>query len=285
QDWFECNVNARVRVLIGEYDRILDTNILDPLTNLDNKAKTAIGFGNLITAIVELKIRFNNTLADNPKFWKTITGKDGLFALLDSQVNEFWGTYRNKIDKEYSLLTDKIKDSEVLIKNLNVTLVRLNNEQEDITKRIDEFQSPIGKLTAGFNNVITVFPFAVAGGFLVCTSILVETILVRRDYFKFHSKRDNGHSLNDDEVARTAPLWLDPRDDKQNKIIRTFVLLLPMIMYFVSISLIFFSWNLPQSTLGIDAYFRPAATILYLSFGGLVSGIAFVYIKKVYSEG
>jgi len=107
----------------------------------------------------------------------------------------------------------------------------------------------------------------------------------RQITYKFHPKRDNGHSLSDVEVARTAPLWLDPKDDKQNKIIRTFVLLLPMIMYFVSIGLIFFSWNLPQSSLGIEPYFRPATTILYLSFGGLLFGIAFVYIKKVYSEG
>jgi hypothetical protein len=282
QEWVECNVNAKVQSLIDEYDTILTNNLINPLKTLDSKSKQAIGFQDLIKAVHDLEARFNTTLAENPKFWNTVVGKAGLFTELDNQVNDFWKIYDFRINSERTSLENNIAKLKVRFSNLNNSLGELNKEQENIKKRIDEFESPIGKLTAGFNNVITVFPFVLGGGFLVCASILVETIRIRKAYFEFHPMTRGRGRIRAGEVARTAPLWLDPKDENQNKIIRIFVLLLPLIIYFISIGLIYYTWTLSGSSLGVDPYYRTAIKLLYLFFGIVISLISFFYIHREY---
>jgi F5/8 type C domain len=285
QEWIECNVNLKVQSLLNEYDAILTDKIIKPLSSLDKKSKTAIGFVNLTTGVRDLEVGFNNTIAKYPKFWSTVKGKTSFFIELNNQVEGLWKKYQSKIKSENSTLANQVSNSQIQLTNLNDKLLKLNTEQENIEKRISEFDTPIGKLSAGFNDVITIFPFALAGGFLVCTSILVETMRIRRDYYKYHPKKDNGNTLYEDEVARTAPLWLDPKDDKQNKIMRVLVLLLPIIIYCVSIGVIFYSWSIAESSLGTEPYFRPVATILYLQIVVVVIIYAFYYINREYSSG
>jgi hypothetical protein len=282
-DWVECNVNEKILSMIDEYNQILDNNITSPLNTLQDESKKTIGLQNLTQDVKDLQIKFNNTLSKNPKFWRTVQGKAGLFAELDNKVQGFWNFYDSRIKSELTPLKTSLARLEIVLNNSENSLEKLIQEQENIKKRIDEFESPIGKLTAGFNDVITVFPFALGGGFLVCASILVETIRIRSDYFKFHPKHDNGHNLREDEVARTAPLWLDPKDEEQNKSIRIFVLLLPLFMYLVSIGLIFYTWNLPGTSFGVSPYFRSIMVVAYVFFVG-VFAIALTCIEAEYSK-
>jgi hypothetical protein len=63
----------------------------------------------------------------------------------------------------------------------------------------------------------------------------------------------------------SALLWIDPKNPGQTKIVRVLVLLLPFAIYIASISLIFFSWGIPESPLGgtHNADYRNGFTILY----------------------
>jgi hypothetical protein len=285
QEWLECTVNEKLQLMIDEYNKILSTNITNPLNTLDEDSKKIIGFYDLKTDVQDLQIRLNNTLVENPKFWKTFPGKTGFFAELDGQIEIFWQRYDSRIKSQSISLKTSLEDLEFRLKNSNSSLAKLNEEQENIKKRIDEFESPIGKLTAGFRDVIIVFPLALGGGFLVCASILIETARIRREYLRFHPKNENFNVLSEEDIARTAPLWLDPKDTQQKKSIRIFVLLLPLILYCVAAGLILYDWNLPGNSIELNLYSVQVMSIIYIFFGFAVFILSFYFIRVEFEKG
>jgi len=153
----------------------------------------------------------------------------------------------------------------------------LDDQQKEITNRLNEFESPIGKLKIGFDDLMIIFPIALTGGFAMCASMFVDTQSYRRYYLNFHPKRIDvdgiARNLSDDEISLSAPLWLDPKNDKQNKVVRALVLFIPMAVYLASVALIFYSWSIPQSSLGCGSRdYRPYYTIAYISIS-----VIFVY--------
>lgn len=56
----------------------------------------------------------------------------------------------------------------------------LNLEKQNITGILKEFESPIGKLTVGFDHVILIFPLLLISGFVFCLSILTDANATRK---------------------------------------------------------------------------------------------------------
>ena len=124
------------------------------------------------------------------------------------------------------------KSNEII--HLNNTLTDLRENQKEIKNRIEGFESPIGKVTIGFNDLLRTFPFALLVGFLVIISLLIESMDIRRKLIKFNSNSiENNNSVKENDIVDVTPLWIDPKNNEQNKFIRCFILISPFILYII----------------------------------------------------
>lgn len=155
----------------------------------------------------------------------------------------------------------------------------MDSKQRNITQMLNEFDSPIGKLTIGFDTLILLFPIALAGGFSVCGSLLINSIRIRKDLMSFYSKREKSEENVRQRVVSVAPLWIDPENNRQNKRIRLMILLLPLIIFIAMCILIFTSWRTPQS-IDTEPQYQIWYGILYIAIGGLFFGYSYGKIIK-----
>jgi hypothetical protein len=107
------------------------------------------------------------------------------------------------------------------ISKLNIDKNKLKvaySQLTDITKVISGFQTPVGNLAIGFDYLVVISPIALVSGYVVCISILIGAMRIRKDYASFLGNADRrGHDLTKEDIAISAPLWIDPEDPKQNK--------------------------------------------------------------------
>jgi hypothetical protein len=294
EDWVECNVHAKVREQFQYYNETLSNMVVKPLQQLDNKSQEVIGITEFIDDTKALQQKFNQTLDENPKFWHTVQGKGGFYVDLNSTVEDFWDKYKSKIENQNSTLQVQLSELEDNKTKLDNKFSTYNNRLGNITKSLEEFESPIGKLTIGFDDLVMFFPLASASGFLVVTSMLIGAMKFRRDYLNFHPRKDSMKgSLSSQDIARTAPLWVDHEDSGQNKIGRFAILFLPILIYVTACSIIFFSWwgipessigDIPESSIGDIPDYRPIFAGAYLICGLLVFPYSYLKIIREYKQ-
>jgi hypothetical protein len=286
-NWTECNVHMKVREQFQGYNQTLFDRVVIPLQKLNKESQQAIGIDELVNDSKRLQEEINQTLVENPRFWETVQGKELFFEVtLIGTVENFWDKYDEQIKNQRFTLEDKLSVLEEDRTRLENDFSRLNNELGNITKRLEEFESPIGKLTIGFDDLVMFFPLGLASGFLVVTSMLIDAMKLRRDYLNFHPRRDKiKGSLSTLEVARTAPLWVDHEDPGQNKIGRFAILFLPVLIYLAACAMIFFSWwEIPESSLGDVPAYRPIFAVAYLISGLLVFPYCYLKIIREYQQ-
>lgn len=282
----ECEINTQVEIIFNEYDALINRAI-EELREIDNSSQRVVNLHGLEQGANNLTRQFNRTLSENPKFWKTFEEKGKFFLQIDEQVQKFWTTYGSDVDKEIQRLGNNLHNYLQYEKNLKIKISQLNETQSEIKKRLQDFESPIGKLSIGFDDLVTFFPAGLLAGFLLVNSILVDTIIIRRRYFKAYPIKDydpksnpDDAKLNPKDVTLISSLWLDPQDNKQNKKIRWLVLFLPSVIFFVSVIMIVFSWSLAETSLGGAPEYRPVALFLYIISGIIVTFVNYIKIKQ-----
>ena len=130
----------------------------------------------------------------------------------------FLTKYQHRIEDQLVKFRPILADLNAKVSDLKTRLADLKDQMKNITKRISEFESPIGKIVEGFDDLVLVFPLAMPGGFSVCSSFLIQTIRYRKYYLRSYpraqTKQDGTNILRpipDDEMATTAPLWIDKK--------------------------------------------------------------------------
>jgi hypothetical protein len=89
------------------------------------------------------------------------------------------------------------------------------------------------------------FPLVIVCGFILCINFLLDNIKFRQLFIKYHSKRNiNDRILSNEEIGTASELWIDYEIKSQNKIIRLFILIIPLIIFFISINLLFIYWKI-----------------------------------------
>lgn len=133
-------------------------------------------------------------------------------------------------------LSDTLKTQDkILSYNTNVFLNRFNASELPI----------IGRVPIGVNDIVDVFPIALAISFFYFIAILRDTIRLRRVLEKdSETKKDDiGKYLS------SAPLWIDPKRPKcqtgqtLHLIMSWIVLALPGALFIASVSLILYMWD------------------------------------------
>ena len=284
KQWIDCMVNQHVRKDLNDYTIRLN-NSVSPIYEIHNTSiNKTIDFSQFNVELRELNSTLFERFQQNLLFWISYEGKADFTVQIDEDIQNFWNKYEQAINtliiNTESLITKFEDDQENLI---NISS-QLDNKQKNITQMLNEFESPIGKLTIGFDTLIIYFPVALAGGFSVCASLLINTIRIRKDLMKFHNKDTDIDYDTRQRIVSIAPLWIDAENKRQNKRIRFLILLLPLIIFISICVLIFVSWSISQSQpIDVDPQYQIWYGFTYTFLGAIFFGYS--YSKIVEESG
>jgi hypothetical protein len=286
QDWLRCEVRVEVGRMFDEFEDILQNRIEQSLLSLEGPSTSDTALDRekvLLTALKtdlstlkdEMQTTLEETLSQNPDFFRRFSGKTDFFGRLREPVDEFQGKHRKQLDEKRTTLTRELGFLNTQLGEARGTQKMLSDRKEEIAARIKAIQTPFGTLPVGLNEAVLLFPILLAAGFVLCTHLLAESIHLRKRY---HALWEEEYPDLADYHARqmpvVAPLWIDSQDPAQNRPLRWVLLLLPL-MVFVGVVVVI----LAAATIS-DAFFQgvemgPAILIvLYaVSLAGFAYGV------------
>lgn len=168
------------------------------------------------------------------------------------------------------------------IENRDTLTERLDN----LTQRWKEIQTPYGNLPIDFTNLLAIFPLAVSTGFFFCCFWLAESIRLRAlidairgpDPARIKRLDPNAQDPNTPQVTIIAPLWVDPTNQNQNKIIQFLVFSIPVMIFASSVAMIVFAWGHAPTAPFLTSS-KVNETIYYVAYGACFGLIAYGYLK------
>jgi hypothetical protein len=204
------------------------------------------------------------------------TLEEGLSPEISNALNEISSTITNI----NTTIGGQLNDLQNISSSLDKTLERLEIRGNETAERLQEIQFPFGTIPIGINESISLFPLGLGTGFLICASLLADTIRVRKDFHINTSNKTADQKKIDQKVSLLAPLWVDPLSPKSDRILKFMVLVIPTLFFLVSVILLIISWNIinknEEDLTGIFIGDTRNNMILYLGLH-LVSAGFFVY--------
>lgn len=137
-------------------------------------------------------------------------------------------------------VTERLNQLQIRKSILEENLQNIEKQLNETSSRLDEIQSPIGKLPIGLVESIFLFPLALSIGFLIYSFLLVGTIRLRGE---IHQQ----YKMLKKNVTVVAPLWIDPIKIKDSKsllqlhweISKLIVYFIPIVIFGITLFFIF----------------------------------------------
>ncbi len=279
------SMNERVQLEVQRqfetYDKILRSDVLEPLKSLNNDMLVVIDLTSISLGLDSLKSDFTTELVQNPRFWETFNGKGGFYSTLDDRIQRFWDIHGSQIDHQSQVLQLQFNELQNTQKELNDQLNKMKEQEKQVAARLEQIEFPFGKLPVGLTESIAIFPIILAIGFLVVASQLREAIQLRKNFHQLYQRKDPTKTvLNDQQIALIAPLWIDPESPYKQKLVRLTILSIPFLIFIISCILIFYNWSIP-------GFFAYADQLNWWLYGGLylLSLVIFIYgYRQIFNE-
>lgn len=164
---------------------------------------------------------------------------------LGAQYGTFASSYREILTVHHETLQLVGNDLKDAARRLDETQKEVEAELATVAARLEdmkgwqEIETPFGTLPIGLNELTLLFPVLMAAGFMLCSSLFVESLLLRREFHGLTRATDpEGVVLPDERIALIAPLWIDPLQPRGHRIYRASILALPVIAYLAAIGLL-----------------------------------------------
>jgi hypothetical protein len=88
--------------------------------------------------------------------------------------------------------------------------------------------------------MVLLFPVLLAAGFVLCASLLSESLTLRQEFHWLSRERDPEAIFFDNaRIALVAPVWIDPLQSLGHRVYRAAILALPVAIFIVAIFLLF----------------------------------------------
>lgn len=270
-EWIYCNLNHKSINMKNIINETLYQEIIFPIeqSNIFISSEIKKALSNIIEKIQDELYNLNFIISS--------TNSDGSENSVVTQINNI----NSEFKKIYQVIDNKIIELDNEIKAINKKaldlkkkLDNLQQKRKEILDLLNDFESPIGKLTVGFDHVILIFPLILLGGFVFCLSILIDANAIRKILLKNYkvSPQSNNVAIKNEDIF---PIFMD----KINSI-KVLVLFIPLIIFVISCIVIVLSWaTSTESTFGYDEIYRYIFLILYISFGIIVSVISILQLK------
>jgi hypothetical protein len=195
-----------------------------------------------------------------------------------------------------SILSGQIGEFENIVGSLNDRLEMLTIREEETTNRLKEIEFPFGNIPLGINESILFFPVGISAGFWICSSLLGDSLLLRKRYHNIvksidktameKSEGEIGRRINEN-LATLYPIWKDPITSTPVRIVKLIILSVPAIIFVASIYILTNSWQIIISQQDLEGLFignNRDNMLLYIS-SYVISSIFFISgYWRIYKE-
>ena len=270
-----CKVDRFVQYQLCEYEQSFDKGVLRSLSTLSDADQPLFNESELADEFQKMREVLRSHIQQKPRFWITVQGKGEMSITLDTEIKNLWKGLREKIQPVMDGLDVRIDDGSSKIALMKRNQKSLTERQKQLSARITEIESPIGKLPIGLTESVLVFPILLAFGFWFTAGIFVEHAGSRVELKEIEARGELAkESLGSWQIARLAPLWIDPENNSQIRVVRVLGLLIPFFAFVLTVAAIIYNELTLSSTLfsqvGINA-------IVYWVLYG-ISAIGFLYV-------
>jgi hypothetical protein len=306
-EWLDCNVRTKILSQLDGYKQLLYQNITIPVLivgeellegedrialkeeldyiqrslveKLENQKKEMKKYPQIFTLTMsgdaEVNVILNETFLDNWNKYEEITRTQ------NNRLKDLLSTIQSNLDKGEDIISH-LQDEK---KRFQGTANELLNQKEEIDIRFRQSISPF--LNIFLVEMIPLYPMSLALGFLVSIYILCDIYHLRRVLYQLYKKRySEGDILANQRIVMNAPLWIDPLNPTQNRIARSFVLIIPFLFFSITLIMLLYNWFFIHDMFNLFSnatYFdRVTYGILYILCIALFS-YSFLMIIKEYN--
>jgi hypothetical protein len=270
--WAYCNYQLRDKELKEKI--VITNNLLVPLNNsIQRKLDNA-------TKLQESLISEAQDFVIDTKNLKRI--KDALIALKDPKNRSIPINNSKNLEDLQAKISPLINITnmqfEQIYRQIAQIVKQINNQTGIFETRFNQLDSPLGgTIPMGFNEMIAIFPLALAAAFLFVSNSIRETIRLRK-ILEF------SQDYNIREYISNASSWIDPGRGKfqtkqiSHSIIAWTVLAIPGIMFILSIILIHNMWYSLSDKADKFPVFTAASILNEQIYGILYAGSSIIFI-------
>lgn len=240
-----CRVRIKVLNQFQRYKRILVFEIIQPTRGLQDSAAAIESETALNDQLASLEESLKRKLDEQPQFWHTYGGKEGMFGEVGSVMTPFWEKYRSIIDSRTAALTQAMKSLEEAKSSLEQRETQLKDQGKRLSERLSQIEFPFGKLPIGLEESVAFFPVLLTIGFLICAALFRETIRLRKAFHDLYQRHDPGGTIiSNEQVALVAPLWIEPLRSRRTQRAKIALSAVPLFVYVLSTALIVYGWTI-----------------------------------------
>jgi hypothetical protein len=302
--WLDLNARSKINSLFAQYHDIFSVinNSFrkvgsEDLTNLEGlkefnipqsdlkkqssetAANLSRGLSELQKTLQELKNQYSNVPENVIRAFKLNPNSETLAKEFNQNIMPKINEQLKNSDPVFINIKRTISGQLESLQNLSgqfdLILSKLKDKENETADRLKQIQFPFGSIPIGINESVSLFPVGLAGGFLVCSLALVDSIRLRKEYY---NRKGNGHEKqHPDKIRLITPLWLEPLSEGYSVKLRFMILLLPAIVFAVSVYLLVTSWGIIYGGQEIAGIFVGSNRDNMVLYGGLyVVGTAFL---------
>lgn len=236
QDRAICRIDRFVQYQLCEYEQFFRRPVLSSLAELADQGKPLFDQAELDQQFAAVREALHKHIEVNPTFWRTYEGKGGVSVKLQDEVKRLWSDMSARIEPITKDLGQRMARANQRQNELKEADEALAEQRDELQERLAEIQSPIGKLPIGLSESVLMFPIVLVIGFGMATSGFLEQLRLRRCLMA--AEAEGGYSdsiLKTSELARVAPLWIEPAASNQHKLLRWAALLAPALAFFATV--------------------------------------------------
>ena len=167
-------------------------------------------------------------LVASDTFWHTVQGKEGLTVQIKDAAHALWKKPLHSMQDILKKRDKELKEKQTMLKDLLEEQKNIPAKQKELTKRLENIASPIGKLPLSVEEALLYFPIVVALVFLMCAYLHAEMGGLRKQYYDICLSQDNTDGfVTAERVETVAPTWVGGKPGGSNVLIGSLALLTP----------------------------------------------------------
>lgn len=242
-----CHISVKTKSLLYTYNNTLNQNIISPISSLNNESQLESNLQDLQNRLSIANISRSMSSIFGSTVNETVFNRQGNFSVFDKEFVEAMNTGLDRFWNENGLAIDLLNQQlNSNLQNMNKSLIKMKTEKDDlvankndldekqkeINQRINQIESPIGIIPLGIIESIIFFPLALGIGFLICSSLLSDTIKLRKELHEWYQKQNP--NLEDKKITLITSIWLDPLSSRENILVNFAILSIVFLIFMVS---------------------------------------------------
>ena len=227
-DKMNCQVRQFVYAQGCHYEDIWEQDVIHHLKLLADFKPDWVSPEILNFSPSSFRKEVKQTLVASNTFWHTVEGKEGLSVQIEDAADAFWKQPLHSLGEILKKRGKELDEKQKILKELLKEQKNIPTKQKELTKRLENIASPIGKLPLSVEEALLYFPIVVALVFLMCAYLHSEMGGLRKQYYEVClSQDDTDDFVTVERVETIAPTWVGGKPGGSNFLIGSLALLTP----------------------------------------------------------